>query len=77
MVLILLTAFKYRRQIRSLLEVSKMLREAKQQVEVLSRTEKEKTAGVQLVQCSRCDVWIPKNRALNVGGVELCDKCSS
>lgn len=75
LILLLLTAFKYRRQIRSLLAVSQMIREAKDEAIKMSKDQKETTRSVALVQCDKCGVWVPSDKALTVGGVKLCDKC--
>jgi Sec-independent protein translocase protein TatA len=79
LVLLGLTAFKYRRQIKAFLGVAKMLRESqkgiKEQMASQKRVREPKEAAV-LVPCSKCGVHVPKDRAISRKNEVLCSRCS-
>jgi hypothetical protein len=68
-----LTAYRYRRQIGAIIHVWRMLRGMRQKSEppILD----QKRAGP-LVNCAKCGIWIPRNRAIALGGTNYCSaKC--
>jgi cbb3-type cytochrome oxidase subunit 3 len=71
LVLLALTAFRYRKQIRGLIGVARMLKDAKEQVG-RSRAVQGEQSGVQLVNCATCGVWIPQNKAVSRHGKFFC-----
>ncbi len=75
--LIALTAIRYRKQIAGMIGMARMLKEAKQNISVGSANfirEPEKSAP--LVNCSKCGIWVPQNKAVKVADLFYCsDKC--
>lgn len=69
-VLLGLTALRYRKQIKQIFGVAKMLNEAKNaatsQIPV-----KRKTEGVKLANCTKCGIFVPES-SLSGG---ICSKC--
>lgn len=78
LVLLGLTALRYRKQIAGILGLARALKEAKDAVgqsRVISSDEK---TSIPLVNCSMCGVWVPQNKARKVGKVFYCsDECLS
>lgn len=78
-VLILLawTAFRYRKQISSVIGFAQMLKEAKSDLTAGQRQiQQNPDKGIALVNCSKCGVWVPQNKARKVGDVFFCsDEC--
>lgn len=69
MILLALTAVRYRKQISMLIGVGRMIREAKAGIADagVNRTiSNEKSTN--LVNCSKCGVWVPADRAIRVDG---------
>ena len=72
-ILAALTAVKYRKQIAGMIGFARMLKEAKQNITQGSnniRGSVEKS--VPLINCSKCGVWVPQNKAKKVGDVFFC-----
>ena len=72
-ILAALTAVKYRKQIAGMIGFARMLKEAKQNITQGSnniRGSVEKS--VPLINCSKCGVWVPQNKAKKVGDVYFC-----
>lgn len=71
------TAFRYRKQISGMIGFARMLKEAKDgltkgPVQIQNKAEK----GIPLVNCSKCGVWVPQNKARKVGEIFYCsDEC--
>ncbi|MFT3745276.1 MAG: PP0621 family protein [Pyrinomonadaceae bacterium] len=78
-VLILLawTAFRYRKQISSILGFARMLQDAKSQMTAGPRQiQQNQEKGIPLVNCSKCAVWVPQSKARKVGELFYCsDEC--
>lgn len=78
LVLLGLTALRYRKQIAGILGLARALKDAKDAVgqsRVISADEK---TSIPLVNCSKCGVWVPQNKARKVGEVFYCsDECLS
>jgi hypothetical protein len=71
------TAFRYRKTIAGIFGFAKMLKEAKDGAigNIPSKRKAEKVASV-LVNCSKCGVWVPQNRARKLGDQFFCsDEC--
>ena len=75
LVLFGLTAIRYRKQIAGVIGLAKMLKEAKDSA-IQGRTiGAEKAASVQLVNCVKCGVWLPADKAVSRGaGAFYCSK---
>lgn len=62
LVLLGLTAIRYRKTIAGMIGVAKMINEAKNAA--AGNTIGAKPASVQLVNCAKCGVWVPQNKAI-------------
>ncbi len=72
-VLAALTAIRYRKQIAGMIGLARMLKEARQSIGQRSDAfPAEKPKSIPLVNCSKCGVWIPQNKAIKVGEVFYC-----
>ena len=76
-VLLALTAVRYRKQIATVIGLARMLRDAKRSVQGLRPDLTADTSNsVQLVNCSKCGVWVPRSKARKVGELFYCsDAC--
>ncbi len=77
LLLLALTAIRYRKQIAGMIGFAKMLKEAKQNINLGStNTKREPEKSIPLVNCSKCGVWIPQTKAVKVGDIFFCsDQC--
>ena len=73
LVLLGLTAVRYRKQIAGMIGLARALKDAKD-AGVQERTTSEH-ASVQLVNCSKCGVWVPQDKALRRGETFICTAC--
>ena len=72
-ILAALTAVKYRKQIAGMIGFARMLKEAKQNITQGSNTIRGSVEkSVPLINCSKCGVWVPQNKAKKVGDVFFC-----
>jgi len=71
------TAFRYRKQIAGMIGFARMLKEAKDgMIQGPAQIQKQRDKGIPLVNCSKCGVWVPQNKARKVGEVFFCsDEC--
>lgn len=76
-VLLGLTAIRYRKQIAGMIGFARMLKEAKQAVtQGTASSPGNDGKSIPLVNCSKCGVWVPQNKARMVGEVFFCsDEC--
>lgn len=67
--LLAFTAYKYRRQIRTLREFWRMARQMRQMGPQMRREVEEPQAPLsgKLVNCSKCGTWVPEERAVRLG----------
>ena len=72
-VILALTAYRYRRQIATMLHIWRSFNAVRQQVKQRSTpTVESKTSG-RLVNCAKCGTWIPEERAIELrGGSTYC-----
>jgi hypothetical protein len=77
LVLFGLTAIRYRKQIAGMIGVARMLRDAKANVGQRSqRVQDQAEKSIPLVNCSKCGVWVPQNKARKIGDIFYCsDVC--
>lgn len=75
--LLALTALRYRKQIAGMIGFARMLKEAKQNItQGSSHIQGSAGKSIPLVNCSKCGVWVPRNKARKVGDIFFCsDKC--
>ena len=74
-VLAALTAVRYRKQIAGIIGVARMFKDARANLtthtqQVQSQNEK----SIPLVNCSKCGVWIPQNKARKFGDEFVCSQ---
>jgi hypothetical protein len=76
-VLLGITAMRYRKQIAGMIGFARMLKEAKQNVAQGSNNIQGDTGkSIPLVNCTKCGVWVPQNKARKVGDLFFCsDEC--
>ena len=74
--LLALTALRYRKQIAGMIGLARMLKEAKQNITHGSNQIRGSEKSVALVNCSKCGVWVPQNKARKVRDIFFCsDEC--
>ena len=75
--LLALTALRYRKQIAGMIGFARMLKETKENLgqgagKIRGTVEK----SIPLVNCSKCGVWVPQNKAKKMGDIFFCsDEC--
>ena len=77
LILLGITAIKYRKQIAGMIGVARMLKEAAQPRPGGQRSVPGDTGkSIPLVNCTKCGVWVPQNKARKVGDLFFCsDEC--
>ncbi|HQZ98291.1 MAG TPA: PP0621 family protein [Pyrinomonadaceae bacterium] len=77
LVLLAWTAFRYRKQISGVIGFARMLKDAKSEMTAGPRQiQQNPEKGIPLVNCSKCGVWVPQNKARKVGDLFFCsDEC--
>lgn len=66
--LVALTAFRYRRQIKAVMEFWRMARSMRElQTKAAQPLEEKTEVSEKLVNCSKCGTWIPEGRAITLG----------
>ncbi len=71
-----LTAVRYRKQISGMIGLAKVLKEAKDNIGQSRSLQGEKQASVQLVNCAKCGVWVPQNKARKSVDLFYCSACA-
>jgi type II secretory pathway pseudopilin PulG len=75
LVLLALTAIRYRKQIAGMIGIARMLRQAKRSAaERVQTFPKETQATNPLVNCSKCDIWVPQGKAVRFRDGFICSK---
>jgi hypothetical protein len=72
-VLLGLTAFKYRKRIMQIFGIAKMLKEARTAAAQVPKP--RQNVGVKLAGCSACGIFVPETSLATVRGKEICAKC--
>ena len=77
LVLLAITAIRYRKQITGMIGFARMLKEAKQNIaQGPSSVRVDSGKSIPLVNCSKCGVWVPQNKSRKVGDLFFCsDEC--
>jgi len=72
-----MTAIRYRKQIAAVLGMARMLKEAKAAAENARRVQAPSAPQTnELVNCSKCGVWVPRNKAVTTGrAIFYCSQC--
>jgi hypothetical protein len=73
-VILALTAYRYRRQIATMLHIWRSFKAVRDQVKQKSDAPPvEGKASGRLVNCARCGTWVPEERAIELrGGTRYC-----
>ena len=76
-VVMILFGFRYRKQIVGAIGFARALKDAKEAGARPQSMRREEPSNVQLVNCSKCGVWVPQNKALKMrSGHFYCSRCS-
>ncbi len=76
LVLLGLTALRYRKQIAGILGLARAIKDAKDAVGQSRAISSDETTSIPLVNCSKCGVWVPQNKARKIGEIFYCsDEC--
>lgn len=70
-----LTAVRYRKQIAGMIGLARALKDAKDAV-AAGGAGRSQPASVQLVNCSKCGVWVPESKAVRRGQGYFCAGCA-
>lgn len=73
-ILAALTAVRYRKQIAGMIGLARALKEAKDDA-VQGRSVGGEQPGVQLVNCAKCGLWVPQNKAAQRQKNYYCADC--
>ncbi len=71
-VLLALTAIRYRKQIAGMIGLARMLKQAKQNVKQSSQIQGDAAKPNELVNCSKCDIWVPESKAVKFRDGFIC-----
>jgi hypothetical protein len=80
-ILLAMIAVRYRKQVNNLIATARLLKEAKdaaQRAQLGQRApspQRTKTP-VHLVNCSKCGVWVPGDKAVRRAGQAHCARCA-
>jgi hypothetical protein len=66
-VLLALTAIRYRKHIVGMIGLARALNDAKNTASQAKTISPNASTSVQLVNCAKCGVWVPQNKAIPVG----------
>jgi hypothetical protein len=79
LIVLAMIAVRYRKQLNSLIATARFLREAKDaaQRQSLGRASQPQPtrSAVHLINCSKCGVWVPEDKALQRAGQVYCARC--
>jgi len=68
-----LTAFRYRKQIATMIGVARMLKQARQAAKQGTKAfEADEPKPNTLVNCGKCDVWVPQAKAVKFRQGFIC-----
>lgn len=70
-----LTAIRYRKQIAGMIKVARLLKEAKASTGFRTPVRSDEKASVPLVNCAKCGVWVPQNKAIKQRNGFYCSNC--
>jgi len=75
-ILLALTAIKYRRQVIAMVQFYKQVKavQTKMNQTGIGRSQVDGDRGIQLIKCSRCQKWIPQTEAMGDVSKPMCAK---
>lgn len=72
------TVIRYRKQIAGIIGFARALKDAKDMGGRPTPIRGQEQGSVQLVNCSKCGVWVPQNKALRLrDGIVYCSACQT
>ncbi len=72
-VILALTAIRYRKQIGTMLKIWRSLQAMRAQVKEKNAPEEPSIPAGPLVNCAKCGTWVPEQRAIKLrGGTNYC-----
>lgn len=80
LIVLAMIAVRFRKQINGLIATARFLKEAKEaaqqaQLGRAPRPQATKTP-VHLINCSKCGVWVPQDKAVRQAGQAYCARCA-
>ena len=70
------TVIRYRKQIAGMIGFARMLKDAKESGGRPTSINNQTQESVQLVNCAKCEVWVPENKAMKLrDGRFYCANC--
>ena len=76
--LLAVTAVRYRKQIAGILGLARALKDVKDSISQSRVIGTEAKAGIPLVNCSTCGVWVPQNKGIRIRETYYCsEECLS
>lgn len=75
-ILLCWTAIRYRRQIVAMIEFYKQVKAVRSRIgeSQVRRNDLDDHRGIQLIKCSRCQMWIPQSEAMGDVSQPVCAK---
>ena len=70
-----LTTIRYRKQITGMIRVARLLKDAKGSTGLGTPIRSNEKGSVQLVNCAKCGVWVPQNKAIKQRNGFYCSNC--
>lgn len=78
LVLLALTAIRYRKQIAGMIGLARMLRQAKRSaMQGAKSVSPASEKNMSLVNCTKCDIWVPQNKAVKFRDGFICSSVCS
>ncbi len=77
LVLLMLTAIRYRKQIAGMIGLARMLRQAKRSAQTAKSVSPAGEKSMSLVNCTKCDIWVPQNKAVKFRDGFICSSVCS
>lgn len=72
-VILVLTAIRYRRQIAAVMQIWRSVKAMKRQMTGQPDERDDPVSGGPLINCAKCGTWVPEQRAIKLrGGVVYC-----
>ena len=70
------TVIRYRKRIAGMIGFARILKDARESAGQNRVTRNAAQTSVQLVNCAKCGVWVPENKARKLGNQSYCsDDC--
>jgi len=67
LLLLALTAVRYRKHIAGMIGLARALNDAKKTATQAKTISPNASTSVQLVNCAKCGIWVPQNKAIGAG----------